>query len=141
MDSEIAKQLLLDGGTFVILGVPEGTEFGIDMKVWITGEKFRGIKMIPPGIHYIHYSPLNNYGEVMPKLGFFYNFRKSEFMVRKWNTNLQCVSKEQIDEREVVNLKDNITALDKFLGPYPYDIWNRWILLSSHITGMCNNSY
>lgn len=25
------------------------------MKQWEIGEKFRGIKMIPPGIHYVYY--------------------------------------------------------------------------------------
>lgn len=135
MDASTAKRLLVDGGTFVALDVPEGTEFGIDMKMWNTGESFRGVKMIPPGIHFIHYSAVGKYGEVAPKVGFFYNFRKSEFVLKKWDKELQDISMESSDDHEVVSLKDNIVALDKFLGPYPYDIWKKWISLTSHITG------
>jgi A1 cistron-splicing factor AAR2 len=55
IDQRMARQLLLEGATLVFLGVPQGTEFGIDMKSWNTGDKFRGVKMIPPGFHYIYY--------------------------------------------------------------------------------------
>lgn len=55
IDQRLARQLLLEGATLVFLDVPRGTEFGIDMKSWNTGEKFRGVKMIPPGPHYVYY--------------------------------------------------------------------------------------
>lgn len=55
MDQELAKRLLVEGATLVLLDVPQGTDFGVDMKSWNTGEKFKGVKMIPPGFHYIHY--------------------------------------------------------------------------------------
>jgi A1 cistron-splicing factor AAR2 len=55
IDQRLARQLLLEGATLVFLDVPRGTEFGIDMKSWNTGDKFRGVKMIPPGLHYIYY--------------------------------------------------------------------------------------
>lgn len=55
IDQDLAKRLLIEGGTLFFQGVPKETEFGIDMKSWNTGEKFRGVKMIPPGLHFIHY--------------------------------------------------------------------------------------
>lgn len=55
IDQSLARQLLLEGATLVFLDVPRGTEFGIDMKSWNTGDKFRGVKMIPPGPHYVYY--------------------------------------------------------------------------------------
>jgi A1 cistron-splicing factor AAR2 len=55
IDQRLARQLLLEGATLVFLDVPRGTEFGIDMKSWNTGDKFKGVKMIPPGLHYIYY--------------------------------------------------------------------------------------
>lgn len=134
MDEALMKHLLVDGGRLVLLHVPPGTEFGIDMKIFTTGENFRGIKMIPPGIHFIHYSALNKYGDILPKVGFFYNFKKSEFVMRKWDINLQDVSSDNISERESVLIKDNVPTLDKFLGPYPLDVWKKWTVLSSHIT-------
>uniref|UniRef100_A0A3P9D0N2 Protein AAR2 homolog n=1 Tax=Maylandia zebra TaxID=106582 RepID=A0A3P9D0N2_9CICH len=38
-----------EGATLVLLGVPQGTELGIDCKSWQVGPRFRGVKMIPPG--------------------------------------------------------------------------------------------
>uniref|UniRef100_A0A3P9CU99 Protein AAR2 homolog n=1 Tax=Maylandia zebra TaxID=106582 RepID=A0A3P9CU99_9CICH len=39
-----------EGATLVLLGVPQGTELGIDCKSWQVGPRFRGVKMIPPGL-------------------------------------------------------------------------------------------
>jgi A1 cistron-splicing factor AAR2 len=55
IDQRLARRLLLEGATLVFLDVPLGTEFGIDLKSWNTGDKFKGVKMIPPGLHYIYY--------------------------------------------------------------------------------------
>jgi A1 cistron-splicing factor AAR2 len=55
IDQDLARRLLLEGATLVFQNVPRGTEFGIDMKSWNTGENFKGVKMIPPGLHYIYY--------------------------------------------------------------------------------------
>lgn len=134
MDQETAKRLYAEGGIFIFLNVPEGTEFGIDMKSWNTGEKFRGVKMIPPGLHYIFYSAVSDTGDTAPRTGFLHNFKKSEVVVKKWDKKNECISSENVSETEVVHLKDNIRALDNFLGPYPYDIWEKWINLTSEIT-------
>lgn len=55
MDQILAQRLLVEGATLVMLDVPVGTEFGIDLKSWNTVDNFKGIKMIPPGFHYVHY--------------------------------------------------------------------------------------
>lgn len=55
LDQETALQLFNNGGTLVFLDVPEGTEFGIDYNSWTVGSRFRGVKMIPPGIHFVYY--------------------------------------------------------------------------------------
>lgn len=134
MDQLTAKRLLSEGAFFILLDVPEGTEFGIDMKSWNTGEKFRGVKMIPPGIHYIFFSSVSNIGDVAPRIGFFKTFRKSEVLVKKWDKRSECISNEEVPEDEVVRIKENILLLDNFLGPYPYDILEKWNDLTSCIT-------
>lgn len=55
MDQELAKRLLFEGACLIILDVPIGTEFGIDLKAWETAVRFKGVKMIPPGPHFIYY--------------------------------------------------------------------------------------
>jgi A1 cistron-splicing factor AAR2 len=41
--------------TILCLDVPQGTEFGVDFHQWNVGPKFKGVKMIPPGIHFVYY--------------------------------------------------------------------------------------
>ena len=55
MDQATARHLFEVGAMVVFLDVPPGTEIGIDMHSWQTGENFKGIKMIPPGLHYIYF--------------------------------------------------------------------------------------
>ena len=50
MDREVARRLFEVGAAVVLLDVPVGTEVGIDMNSWNVGNKFKGIKMIPPGL-------------------------------------------------------------------------------------------
>ena len=58
MDQKLANKLFEEGAFLFLLDVPIGTEVGIDFNSWKTGEKFKGIKMIPPGIHFIYYRQL-----------------------------------------------------------------------------------
>ncbi|KAJ2951985.1 hypothetical protein O0L34_g4248 [Tuta absoluta] len=135
MDQETAKKLLVEGGTFVFLGVPPETQFGIDMLCWNTEEDFRGIKMIPPGLHYIHYSSVSKgSGDVGPRSGFMHNFQKKEFLVKMWDKNTEDISKDEISDESVQRLKDNLLNIDRHLGPYPYEIWQKWKLLTSQIS-------
>ena len=55
MDQETAQRLFAEGGVLLLLDVPERTEFGIDYNSWVVGPKFKGVKMIPPGFHFIFY--------------------------------------------------------------------------------------
>lgn len=137
MNQNEAKRLFQEGAIFVLLNVPEGTEFGIDLKSWNVGQKFRGIKMIPPGIHYIYYTAVNenDYEETSFRSGFFYNFRSGEFVVKKWDKKTETISAEEVRETEIVQLKENIIALDNFLGPYPYEILDKWKQNSCYLTG------
>ena len=55
MDQSVAQHLFDVGAMIILLDVPPGTEIGIDTKSWHSAENFKGIKMIPPGIHYIYF--------------------------------------------------------------------------------------
>jgi A1 cistron-splicing factor AAR2 len=59
LDPEVASRLFNEAGFLVLKDVPPGTEIGIDMRAWNTGDRFLGIKLIPPGIHYVYYSAVN----------------------------------------------------------------------------------
>ena len=55
MSQTSAKNLFHQGATLVLLDVPAGTEVGIDCMSWAVGEQFLGVKMIPPGVHFVYY--------------------------------------------------------------------------------------
>ncbi|CAG0887788.1 unnamed protein product [Darwinula stevensoni] len=134
MDPEVAKNLLTEGATLVFLDVPKNTEVGIDMNSWTVGEKFKGIKMIPPGIHFIYYSAVSKEGQVAPRTGFFHVFRRKELLVKNYDPHLEDIPPEPPHPNLVQRLKDNLKELDCFLGPFPYDSWKKWISLTGHIS-------
>ena len=47
--------LALAGCVLLFLDVPEGTEVGMDYHMWKIGPKFKGVKFIPPGLHFVYY--------------------------------------------------------------------------------------
>lgn len=56
MDPDQARAYFEQGGTVLLLDLPPGSEFGIDYSSWTTGPKFKGVKMIPPGLHFVYWS-------------------------------------------------------------------------------------
>lgn len=65
-------------------------------------------------------------------------FHKKEFLVKMWDKTTEDMSKEEITEESIQRLKDNLFTLDRHLAPYPYEIWQKWKLLTSQITGLLN---
>jgi A1 cistron-splicing factor AAR2 len=120
------------GALFLFLDVPPNTEFGIDYNCWRTGPQFKGVKMIPPGIHFVYYSVTDKYGNVGLRNGFFYNFKFKEIVARKWDVQNECIDTTctfSIDELE--RFECNKREMDKFLGAYPFDEYKRWKSLTS----------
>ncbi|XP_011637245.1 protein AAR2 homolog [Pogonomyrmex barbatus] len=134
MEQNVAQALLTQGATLVLLDIPAGTDVGIDIKSWNVGRNFKGIKMIPPGIHFIHYSAVDELGELAPRIGFFHDFKKGEFLVKRWDNKEEDISSESVPEETVQSLKDNLKELDRYLGPYPYEISKPWAKLTNGIT-------
>lgn len=45
----------LQGAFLIFQDFPAGSEFGIDYQSWRVGDQFKGLKMIPPGIHFVYF--------------------------------------------------------------------------------------
>jgi hypothetical protein len=45
-----------------------------------------------------------------------------------------------VSDEELSRIRGDLLNLDRFLGPYPFDVWKRWKDLTSKVTGMCNAS-
>lgn len=130
----VVEQLLIEGAALIFLDVPPRTEFGIDLYSWNTGEKFMGLKMIPPGIHFIYYSAVSKEGQTAPRTGFFHNFKSKEIVVKKWDRQMEDVKEFEASQDEMDRYRHNLQNLDGYLGPYPYDIWKDWVSLTNHLS-------
>ncbi|KAJ1903979.1 hypothetical protein LPJ81_002764 [Coemansia sp. IMI 209127] len=143
MDQDTARRLFEQGACLVILDAPTGTEFGIDLATWETGPLFSGLKMIPPGMHYIHYSAKDSaHGGTAMRSGRFHAFAAQEVVVWRWDA-----ATEQLVEgsRETVErIRANLRDLDPRLGAYPVGIardgeplgtsYTRWTRISCYVS-------
>ena len=87
--------------------------------------------MIPPGIHYIYFSVTDKYGNLGMRNGFFHNFKLKEVLAKKWNTQNESLDEYVYSNSELDRFRANRRDLDKFLGPYPFDEYKRWMSLAN----------
>uniref|UniRef100_A0A8R1DNV7 Protein AAR2 homolog n=1 Tax=Caenorhabditis japonica TaxID=281687 RepID=A0A8R1DNV7_CAEJA len=126
---EIVNYMYENGAFLLFLGFPSASEFGIDYKSWKTGEKFMGLKMIPPGVHFVYCSIKSS-----PRIGFFHNFKAGEIVVKKWNKQEETFEDEKIDESEIPAKRRQLKSMDNSLAPYPYENYRSWYGLTDFIT-------
>lgn len=115
MPQEMAKILYEEGALLVIAGVPTGTEIGVDLSPNRVDEMFRGIKMIPPGPHFVYTAAENTYGDTAARVGFIHYFKKQEIIIQEWNEQseeLQPRSKVNL-ERDRARIRENLSDLDR----------------------------
>ena len=131
MDPEVAKGLFTTGSTLVLLDVPANTEFGIDYHCWRTGPNFRGVKMIPPGVHFVYTSAADasssgtgggeqssvSLGSLGMRSGFFHAFKAGEIVAKKWNKENEAVDDYQFTDEELERYAEAIKFLFYFRGP------------------------
>ncbi|XP_019368595.1 PREDICTED: protein AAR2 homolog [Gavialis gangeticus] len=136
MEAEQARRLFAEGAAVVVLGVPEGTQLGVDYKTWSVGPRFRGIKMIPPGVHFFHYSSVDrrDAGASGPRTGFFLSLRRRDLRVLRWDPASEQVDLSPAPAEQSEAIQANLLEMDPFLGPYPYDTLKKWVSLSSCIS-------
>jgi A1 cistron-splicing factor AAR2 len=58
LDQETLKALFEQGACLLFINAPPAMEFGVDLHTWRIGPKFAGLKLIPPGLHFVHYTVL-----------------------------------------------------------------------------------
>ncbi|XP_021737225.1 protein AAR2 homolog [Chenopodium quinoa] len=135
MEQEKALELVKQGSTLLFLDVPQYTLIGIDTQVFSAGPEFKGIKMIPPGVHFIFYSSSTKDGkEFSPIIGFFIETSPSEVVVRKWNLEEERLVKVPDEEEERYAQAVKQFEFDRHLGPYSLSDYGDWKRLSNYIT-------
>ncbi|KAH6576746.1 hypothetical protein BASA50_000014 [Batrachochytrium salamandrivorans] len=126
----------------LILGLPKGTEFGIDYNVWQTGPHFKGLQQVPCGMHFVYYSTGNF------RSGFFLNVTTAgQLFAWNWNPQNETLDRE-LDVDQLQRIKYNLAEFIPHLGPYPAtspritdtneqgqtNTLQKWHRLSSHIS-------
>ena len=101
MDDETAQKLFSEGAFLIFLDVPQRTEFGIDYNSWNVGPKFKGVKMIPPGFHFVFYAAVGRTGQSAPRTGFFHYFKQREIVVKKWDKDTEDVVDQHLTTEEL----------------------------------------
>ncbi|KAJ3692384.1 hypothetical protein LUZ60_012734 [Juncus effusus] len=135
MDSETALELVKNGGTLLLLDVPQFTLLGIDTQIFTVGPKFRGIKMIPPGCHFVYYSSSSKEGnEFSPVIGFFITLQTSEVLVRKWDQREERLIKLSEDEESRFSEAVKRLEFDSQLGPYQLNRCEEWKNISDFLS-------
>ncbi|GLT57248.1 hypothetical protein SLA2020_302350 [Shorea laevis] len=135
MDPETAMELVKHGATLLFLDVPQYTVVGIDTQVFSVGPNFKGIKMIPPGVHFVFYSSSSRDGkEFSPIIGFFIDVSHSQVVVRKWNQQEERLVKVSEEEEGRYSQAVKNMEFDQHLGPYDLSHYGDWKRLSNYIT-------
>ncbi|RCV32611.1 hypothetical protein SETIT_7G016900v2 [Setaria italica] len=135
MDPEAATELVRKGSTLLLLDVPQRILFGIDTQVFSVGPKFKGMKMVPPGPHFVYYCSSSRSGsEFAPTVGFFVTMQPSEVIVRKWDAQEERLIK--LSEEEEIRYSEAVRRFefDDQLGPYNLESYGDWKQLSNYLS-------
>lgn len=131
---ETLARLYEEGAFLVVLDLPVGTEFGIDMNSWNTGSKFLGVKMVSPGLHFVYYSSVSSEGQLAPRTGFFHMFSSGEVLVRRWDPSTESL----LEGENCDTSREALKQMDGGLAPYPFNSkeggWTKWVSLSGRVT-------
>ncbi|XP_037037204.1 protein AAR2 homolog [Bradysia coprophila] len=141
MPPALARQLFEKGAFLIIAGVPEKTEFGIDLCSYSVGEKFRGVKMIPAGPHFVYTAAQGPYGDTASRIGFIHYFKSQEIVIREWDNEKEELRQRTSgnEDEEVTRIRCNLRELDSYLAPYDFSSLAKWNNLTNHMTEMTIN--
>ncbi|KAI8825683.1 A1 cistron-splicing factor [Fimicolochytrium jonesii] len=144
MDQQTANALFEKGALLLFLDAPPNMEFGVDCYSWVTGPKFKGLKLIPPGLHFIYYSAHNKHGDTAAvRTGFWRRFEAGQVVVKRWNNADEDVFPDEgLNAETEARFKSNYREFDRFLGAYPLvpqdndpiSPYQKWLSLITHVT-------
>ncbi|KWU46031.1 hypothetical protein RHOSPDRAFT_24928 [Rhodotorula sp. JG-1b] len=146
-------------GFFILEGLPPASEFGLDTLLWRT-ERFKGVKFIPPGLHFFVFSAAPNaerdaaaadsHSSVGARHGLLRFYHGNECVAEEWdNAREELKSAATSTKRkrrrviagaddqsvETVASPDYLKGLDASLAPYPREeISKHWPALTRFVS-------
>ncbi|CAJ1417106.1 unnamed protein product [Effrenium voratum] len=132
--TEEVQRLTEHGCSVLCLGCPEGMLFGIDYAAWTVGPQFMGVKLVPPGLHYV-YSSASSTDVGIARTGFFLYMRPKDVAVFRWDVENEELSRPDSQDEEA-RYADGVRSFDfdRNLGPYPLELREQWAELTRHAT-------
>jgi len=157
LSSQDLNSLFNVGCFFILNDLPLGTHFAIDGSSWLTGTRFQGIKLIPPGFHIITITPASNQcsdnGQPSQGASIGYQVRKGlirffkpqEKIFRSFDPTLEDFKKPhhhhddddddgQHSAEQTITSLEYMKTIDSQLAPYPMKDYDRWKALTHYIT-------
>lgn len=115
--------------TMLLFDVPSGIQLCLDGQPFLIGEKFKGVKMIPPGMHHLAIDRPEI--PVLATVSYFVHFERSEIWIRKWDPVEETLKEmEDSEQEERLRLGIQNFDFDKNLAPYDstrYSFWQRLV--------------
>ena len=137
---EFANEKVKQMGFLLLLNAPEGMQFGIDNQYWQTGPRFSGVKLIPPGSHFVYFSLKDEMHA--SRMGFFINIpkhqqlqeqmsdreRQEAVVVRVWDKQMQAFIRLPTEDAEC-SYQEGVLNMDfdTQLGVYPLQNHAQWV--------------
>lgn len=128
------ERLAEHGCSVLVLDCPEGILFGIDYSAWTVGPRFMGVKLVPPGLHYV-YCSASPEDVGVGRTGFFLYMRPRDVSVFRWDAETEELVRLENSEEEA-RFADGVRSFDfdAHLGPYPLQLSSQWAELTRHAT-------
>uniref|UniRef100_A0A6B2L7F2 AAR2 splicing factor homolog n=1 Tax=Arcella intermedia TaxID=1963864 RepID=A0A6B2L7F2_9EUKA len=137
MNQDVANRVVGEWATLLMRGAPLGLHLGIDNNEWIIDVNFKGLKLIPPGIHFIYYglSPPHG-GQRNPRKSFWVKLDLRQVEIQDWDplTEQFEITKETPEQVERLVLGVRNFDFDRHLGAYPLEKFPKWRAFTSHLT-------
>ncbi|CAE6931743.1 Aar2 [Symbiodinium natans] len=108
--------------------------FGLDYAAWSVGPRFMGVKLVPPGLHYLYCSASAAEDVGLARSGFFLHLRPKDVAVFRWDPEGEELTRPSPDEE--LRYADGARSFDfdRNLGPYPLELREPWAELTRHAT-------
>ena len=121
-----------NGAVVVIPDVPLGLDVGVDCLSFESGPKFRGIGLIPSGLHFLYHSM-----GMSGRQGFFFRILSTnDVLIRPWDAYQEVICSHcNLSEASQTTLLRDLQRgeLNDNLGPYPVAEHHVWSNLSCFI--------
>ena len=134
MDHYEALERTHSGGFVLLLDFPVEGEVGLDARSWFTGKRFKGIKMIPPGLHLLTFGAGGGFLQ-----GRWFESRPGSVLVLRWDKANEDLSPGSgMSDEEAARYAEGVRRFDFDAGMAPYGR-DDWQVLASLL--VCSQSF